>query len=66
MIGIIRQCRRCFLWRSVDSFAPLAKLCSDCIHQGTGRYRPVDRLVRARGYALTDKARTALKELAAA
>lgn len=64
MIAMLRRCRRCNLLRSIESFAPLGKLCNDCMKWHT--MQPVDRIQPARGYALTDKGRAALKALAAA
>lgn len=62
-IAIIRKCRRCARWLSIDAFSPLGKLCAECLskHGPHSAYSP-----SVRTYALTDKARSILKELAAA
>ncbi len=57
-IAILRRCRRCFAYRSIDQFKPLGKLCMDCT-----RSHPKAKAVgSSRGYALTPKARAYLNE----
>lgn len=62
-VAILRRCRRCDAWLSIESFSPLGKLCNECM---TWRKQPTDRIQSARGYALTEKGRGALVELATA
>lgn len=54
-LAIVRQCRRCGEWLSIDVFAPLGRLCKACV--SFDPYQSTNRIARIRGYALTDKAR---------
>lgn len=57
-VGILRRCRRCFDYRSIDQFAPLGKVCQRCVLKGSAHGHHA----RIRGYALTPKARAYLNE----
>lgn len=64
MIAILRLCRRCDALLSIESFAPLGKLCNDCMSWRASKpIRPTGRFTR--GMALTAKGRDAIKDLAA-
>jgi hypothetical protein len=58
-IGIVRRCRRCDRWQSIEHFDELGKLCKACCsHKGTANRR----IAHMRGIVLTPKARAYLNE----
>lgn len=61
MDAILRRCRRCAAYRSIDQFAPLGKLCRDCMQQH--RAAPIGRTGPKRAMAITPKGRAALAAL---
>lgn len=61
-VAILRRCRRCAAYRSIDHFAPLGKLCRDCA-SSHGSRPPTDYLGLSRGLVLTPKGRATLAAL---
>jgi hypothetical protein len=58
-IGILRQCRRCEEWKSIDLYAPNGRLCTQCMNMHRSGVAPR----RVRGMALTDKGRLAVAQM---
>lgn len=68
-IAILRNCRRCGEWRSIEKFYPLGKLCKECVRKpdfrtnGHSRIRSGNhRIAGPRRMVLTDKGRAQLAE----
>lgn len=59
-IAVLRRCRRCGDWRSIEAFDELGKLCKECV--GSPVYRTTELIAGSRRMALTDKGRAQLAE----
>lgn len=60
-IAVLRRCRKCRDWRSIDMFTPLGKLCQRCVRGKTA----TGYIGRMRGMVITDKGRATLRAMAA-
>jgi len=61
-IAILRRCRRCNVYQSIDGFTELGKVCRRCIKGKT----PSGSLGIIRGLVITDSGRELLEEWRAA
>lgn len=60
MIAILRRCRRCYQWRSIENFKPLGRLCQQCV---LGR-RHTDRRSLVRAIVVTPNGLSLVRQMA--